>query len=98
MVIFGFFSPLAVSMGLFSYLIFRRPGLRFDQVTLATVLLMLVQYAPSFGSFVPGGLYIVLLLVVLALLRILRSPHRRSAHNRCNASGGGDLTAAENIP
>lgn len=97
-VIFGFFSPLAVSTGLFAYFIFRRPGLRFDQVTLATVLLMLVQYAPSFGSFVPGGLYIVLLLVVLTLLRILRSPYRRSAHHKRNASGSGDLTAAENVP
>jgi hypothetical protein len=95
-VIFGFFSPLAISTGLFSYLIFRRPGLRFDNITLATVLLILVQYAPSFGSFVPGGLYVLLLLVVLTLLRILRSPPRAAAHHKRFASRGGELRAADN--
>lgn len=88
-VIFGFFSPLAISTGLLSYLIFRRPGLRFDHVTLATVLLILVQYAPSFGSFIPGGLYIVLLLVVLTLLRVLRSRSRHSERYKHVSLRGG---------
>jgi hypothetical protein len=97
-VIFGFFSPLAISTGLLSYLIFRRPGLRFDHVTLATVLLILVQYAPSFGSFIPGGLYIVLLLVVLTLLRVLRSRNRHSERYKHDSLRGGEITAAENAP
>lgn len=95
-VIFGFFSPLAISTGLFSYLIFRRPGLRFDNVTLATVLLIMVQYAPSFGSFVPGGLYVLLLLAVLTLLRILRSPPK-AAHHKQFASRRGELRATDNV-
>jgi hypothetical protein len=83
-VVLGFFSSQAILTGLMSYLIFKRPGVRFDQVALATVLLMLVQYAPSFGSFLPGGLYFLLLLGVLVILRTLRvytksRPHVRRA-------------------
>ena len=84
-VVLGFFSAQAISTGLLSYLIFRRPGLRFDHVTLATVLLILVQYAPSFGTFFPGGLYLILLFVVLALLRILRGSHRRAARHKSSS-------------
>jgi len=81
-VVLGFFSPLAILTGLLSYLIFKRPGLRFDRISLATVLLVLVQYAPSFGSFLPGGLYLLLLLGVLAILRMLRRSPRRIARSR----------------
>lgn len=90
-VVLGFFSSQAILTGLMSYLIFRRPGLRFDHITLATVLLMLVQYAPSFGSFLPGGLYLLLLLGVLAILRILRRPPRLAARARRNSQQNGGL-------
>lgn len=78
--IFGFFGTQAILTGVLSYLIFQRPGVRFDRITLATVLLFLVLYAPAFGSLLPGGLYLLLLFGVLAILRMLRrSPsHRRS--------------------
>lgn len=76
--LFGFFGPQALLTGVLSYLIFRRPGLRFDRVSLATVLLILVQYGPSFGSFLPGGLYLVLLLGILALLRVMRGSQKRA--------------------
>lgn len=73
-VVFGFLGSQAILTGMLSYFIFRRPGFRFDQITLATVLLFLVQYAPSFGSYLPGGLYLLLLLATLLLLRVLRQP------------------------
>lgn len=81
-VVLGFFSSQAILTGLMSYLIFKRPGVRFDQVTLATVLLMLVQYAPSFGSYMPGGLYFLLLLGVLVILRTLRGSTKSRPHVR----------------
>lgn len=90
-VVLGFFSSQAILTGLMSYLIFRRPGLRFDHITLATVLLMLVQYAPSFGSFLPGGLYLLLLLGVLAILRMLRRPPRLAARARRSSQQNGGL-------
>jgi len=56
--LFGFFSSKAILTGLLSYLIFRKPGLSLSRVTLSTVMLILVQYAPAFGSFLPTGLYL----------------------------------------
>jgi hypothetical protein len=76
-VLFGFFSSKAILTGLLSYLIFRKPGLRFDRVTLSTVMLILVQYAPAFGNFLPTGLYLLQLFVILVLLRLLFRSHRR---------------------
>lgn len=93
-IIFGFFGLKSISTGLLSYLIFRRPGLRFDYVTLATVLLVIVQYAPSFGSFLPGGLYFLALVAILSLLRVMRGPRRSAARDKQNPSGG--LTASDN--
>jgi hypothetical protein len=78
-VVFGFFSSQAILTGVLSYLIFKRPGIRLDRITVATVLLFLVLYAPAFGNFLPGGLYLFLLLVVLAILRMLRRSPRRVA-------------------
>jgi len=80
--VFGFFGSQAILTGLMAYLIFRRPGVELRRVTLATVLLMTVQYAPSFGTYLPGGLYLVLLLGVLAILRMLRRSPRRIARSR----------------
>jgi len=94
-VIFGFFSSQAVLTGVLSYLIFKRPGVRLDRITLATVLLFLVQYAPAFGSFLPGGLYLLLLLVVLAILRMLRRSPRRMARSNRNLLQNGGPTPSE---
>jgi len=94
-VVLGFFSSQAILTGLLSYLIFKRPGIRLDRITLATVLLLLVQYAPSFGTFLPGGLYLLLLLGVLAILRVLRRSPRRAARSRRNSLQNGGLPASE---
>ncbi|MFZ2649345.1 MAG: hypothetical protein WA210_04470 [Burkholderiaceae bacterium] len=86
--VFGFFSSQSIVNALLAYLIFRRPGIRFDQITLATVLLMLVQYAPAFGSYFPAGLYLLLLFAVLVVLRLLRRSRRRtSVHASVMRSG-----------
>lgn len=85
-VVFGFFSSQAILTGILSYLIFKRPGIRLRRISLATVLLFLVQYAPAFGSLLPGGLYLLLLLAVLGALRILRRSPKRSAHFKRNLS------------
>ena len=76
-VILGFFSSKAILTGFFSYFIFRRPGINLNHITLTTVLLFLVQFTPSFGSFFPGGLYLLLLFSVLILVRMLRRARRK---------------------
>lgn len=75
--LFGFFGSKAMLTGLLSYLIFRKPGLRFDRITLSTVMLILVQYAPAFGNFLPSGLYLLQLFVILVLLRLMFHSHKR---------------------
>lgn len=70
-IIFGFFAAYPIMLGVLSYLIFRRPGLQLEHITLAAVLLILVQYAPFFGNFFPGLIYILLLTTVLTATRIL---------------------------
>lgn len=76
-VLFGFFNSQAMLMALLSYFIFRRPGIRFDRVTLAAAVLLIVQYSPAFGAFFPGGLYFALLLLVVFSIILLRAPRRR---------------------
>ncbi len=93
-VVFGFFSSQAILTGVLSYLIFKRPGVHLGRITLATVLLFLVLYAPAFGSFMPGGLYLLLLFGVLAILRVTRGSQRRAARYKQNSSGA--LTASDN--
>ena len=87
-VLSGFFGAKAILTGLLSYLIFRKPTLQFNRVTLAMVMLILVQYAPAFGNFLPAGLYLFQLLVVVLLIRLtLHSPRRISnAGNRRRTS------------
>lgn len=77
-IVYGLFSIKGVSMGLLSYLIFRNPELDFNRITLATVLLVIMQYAPYFGTFMPGMFYLLFLFTVLFLLKMLR---RRSIHS-----------------
>jgi hypothetical protein len=77
-VVYGLFSAQSILAALFSYLLFRRPGFDPHRVTVATVMLMLVQFAPAFGSFFPGALYLMLLVAVLGLVILARtlSPSR----------------------
>ena len=93
--VFGFFSSQAILTGVLSYLIFKRPGVRFDRITLATVLLFVVQYAPAFGSFLPGGLYLLLLLAILGILRMLRCSPRRAEHSKRNFLRNGEPEASD---
>ena len=74
---FGFFGSQAVMTALLAYLIFIRPGVRLDQVTIATVAVFLVQFAPGFGLYFPGILYLVLLAVTLAVTFWVRGRRRR---------------------
>jgi hypothetical protein len=94
-VVFGFLSSQAILTGVLSHLIFKRPGVRLDRITLATVLLFLVQYAPAFGSFLPGGLYLLLLLAVLGTLRMLRRSPRRAAHPKRNFLRNGEQATSD---
>lgn len=73
----GFFSGQAVLTALLSYLIFVRPGVRFDRVSLAAVAMMLVQFAPAFGLYFPTGLYLTLLVFVLVMTLAVRASRRR---------------------
>jgi hypothetical protein len=74
-IIFSLLSPKSIALALMSYLIFRRPGVRVNSVTLATVGLMLVQFAPAFGQFFPGALFILILIIVLVLVATMRTRH-----------------------
>lgn len=69
---FGIFGSQSILSALLSYLVFRRPGFDSRRVTLGMVMLMLVQFAPAFGTFFPTGLYLVLLGIVLGLLATIR--------------------------
>jgi hypothetical protein len=73
---FGFFSMQSLVTALMSYLIFKRPGVRLNKVNLATVVLMIVQFAPGFGTFFPGALYLALLGIVVIILHLLRRSRR----------------------
>jgi hypothetical protein len=75
--LFGFFSSQAMLIAMLSYFIFRRPGIRFDRITLTAAVLLIVQYSPAFGAFFPGGLYFVLLLLVVFSIIVVRAPRRR---------------------
>ncbi len=76
-VLFGFFSTKAILTGVLSHLIFRKPGLSFVNVTLASLILILVQYAPSFGAYFASGLYLILLLATLFVLSLLKTLRKR---------------------
>ena len=71
-IVFGIFSVQSLVTAFFSYLTFRRPGIDFRRITLATIAIMLTQFAPGFGSYFPGGLYVALLAFVLIVVRLAR--------------------------
>lgn len=70
--VYGFFSMQSISTAALSYLIYRRPGVDISRVTLLTVLLMIIQFSPSFGTFFPGILYAILLVLVVLGIKLTR--------------------------
>lgn len=79
--LYGFFSVGSISTALLSYLIYRRPGVDFGRITLATVVLIIVQFAPGFGTFFPGILYGMLLAFVVLGIMLMRRRRRHSRHS-----------------
>jgi hypothetical protein len=71
-VVLSLFSAQSIVTAFFSYLTFRRPGIEFGRVTLAAIAIMVVQFAPGFGSYFPGALYAVVLGLVLLVVRACR--------------------------
>jgi hypothetical protein len=69
---FGFFNEYSIKLALLSYFIFRRPGIDFSRVTGASAILILIQFAPSFGAFFPGLLFTGATLLVALILGISR--------------------------
>lgn len=74
--IFGFFSIKAISTGLMSYFIFRKPGLCFNRLAMPVLILIIIQYGPAFGNFLPAALFVLLLLIIGSVLLILQFFHR----------------------
>ncbi|MDT9001258.1 hypothetical protein RQP53_18410 [Paucibacter sp. APW11] len=75
-IFFGFFSAQSVLTAMMSHLIFKRPGIGLNSVSGATVLLMLIQFAPAFGSYFPGWLFLALVLVIMLIVRIAAARYR----------------------
>lgn len=71
-IVYSIFNIQTISLALSSFLIFRRPGLNFQKITLFLISILLMQYAPSFGLFFPGGLYFLLVGLFLLLIKIMR--------------------------
>lgn len=76
-IVFGFFSVKSIALAALAYLIFRRPGVNLNRVTLATVALMLMQFAPMFGQYFPGILLIAVLAAVMLAILAFRASRRR---------------------
>lgn len=77
-IVLSFFSSQSLMSALLVYLIFKRPRLDFQHVSLATVMLVLVQFGAAFGSYFPGGVYIFVLFAALGTIRLLRIRRFRS--------------------
>ena len=73
----GFFSAQSISLALLSYLIFRRPGLMLNRVNVPMAMAMVMQFAPAFGTFFPGALYLVVVAIVVLIVVLVRRPRRR---------------------
>ncbi len=89
-VLAGFFSAQSFVTALLAHLIFKRPGLRFHQMTLAMALAVIMQFAPAFGTFFPGALYLLLVAAVALLIAVLR---RRRRVRRPLAAGNSAIGA-----
>lgn len=76
--LYGLFGSFSFLTGVLSYLIFRRPGFNVRAVTVGSFVLVLIQFVPAFGTFFPGALYGVLLVLVMIVTRILRGRKRKA--------------------
>jgi len=97
-IVFGFFSSQSIVQGLLSYLIFRKPGIKLQAMSLGGVALLLIQFAPSFGLFLPGFLYVLLLGFVLFSMRVLRGRPTRPARPTRPTRPTGPTGPAEGLP
>ena len=88
---FGFFSVQAVGTALLSYLIFRRPGIDVRRITVVGALLMVVQFAPGYGTFFPGALYLILVAITAGGLRLAKG---RTPRGRARSVGPSALAAS----
>jgi len=70
--IYGFFSFQSISIALISNLIYRRPGVDINRVTLLTIVLMIIQFSPGFGAFFPGIFYGVLMALTIFGINLMR--------------------------
>jgi hypothetical protein len=64
----GLFSLQSIQTALLSYLIFRNPRINVDRVTIASAVMIIVQFAPGFGTFLPGPYYFLMLIMVTAVI------------------------------
>jgi hypothetical protein len=78
-IIFGLFSPISISSAFLSYLIYTRPGINFKRATLVSVLMLVIMFAPGFGEFFPGAVYLGLLIFVASLIISVRVRRNRLA-------------------
>jgi hypothetical protein len=72
--LFNAVSSVTLFGGPLYYLLFRRPGAMLTRMTMASTLLVLAQYGPAFGSFLPSLLYLLMLAFVMLSLYGLRRP------------------------
>ncbi len=67
----GFFSLQTISIALVSHLLFRRPGMYINRITLLSVVLIVIQFSPGFGAFFPTILYAALLTITIILINFV---------------------------
>lgn len=70
--LFGFLGPQALVVALLSYLIFVRPGFNLERMSMGMVAALVVQFAPAYGLYFPGALYVVLLGITMIVIAIGR--------------------------
>lgn len=68
--LYGFFSPESIIVALTSSIIFKGRKIDFNKINVAIFVILLIQYAPGFGSYLPTALYLVLLFMVVLTVRI----------------------------
>ncbi len=68
--LYGFFSSESIMLALTSSIIFKGRRIDFYKINIAIFAILLTQYAPGFGSYLPTALYLVLLFVVVLTVRI----------------------------
>ena len=72
--LFGFFSVKSLSAGVLSWLVFFNPGLKVAPVYFNSLALFLIVSIPSFGLFLPLGLYLILLASLSMAFRLRLAP------------------------